>query len=153
MKEEKIHYKRLLKQYAEKIIADRIATTRQAMDEAQAAANQEEKSSAGDKYETARAMGHLQKDMHARQLVAHQQELSALRAVNVDILYEKPATGAVVRSSKAQFFIGVGLGKQLIDGGLIIFLSPAAPLAQQLMSKKLGDEFEFNGRDQIMETY
>jgi hypothetical protein len=38
------------------------------MESAQQSANSEEKSSAGDKYETSRAMGHLEKDMHARQL-------------------------------------------------------------------------------------
>ena len=142
-----------LKQYCEKVFAERIATTRQAMDEAQASANQEDKSSAGDKYETARAMGHLQKDMYARQLLAHMQELSALNRINVQTIYETPAIGALVKSTTASFFIGAGLGKQVVDGETIIFLSPASPLARQLMQKKTGDEFDFKGKERIVEVY
>ncbi len=71
------------------------------MEDAQQAANGEEKSSAGDKYETSRAMGHLQKDMHARQLAEQAKELAALHAVNVDLLYDTMATGAVIECEKS----------------------------------------------------
>lgn len=59
--------KRLQKKCIE-IIEERITTIRMAMNDAQASANNEEKSSAGDKYETSRAMSHLQKDMQATRL-------------------------------------------------------------------------------------
>lgn len=150
---EKIAHKLLLKQYCEQIYIQRIAITQKAMDDAQAAANQESKSSAGDKYETARAMSHLEKDMHARQLLAHQQDLNALRAINVHTIYQTPAAGAFVRTSTTNFFIGAGLGKQVINAETVIFLSPASPLAQQLMQKKPGDEFDFKGKDRIIEIY
>ncbi|MGE7775948.1 hypothetical protein ACQKLP_14565 [Chitinophaga sp. NPDC101104] len=151
--EEKLAHKLLLKQCCEQVILQRIAISRRAMDEAQAAANQEDKSSAGDKYETSRAMGHLEKDMHARQLVAHQQELAALRAVNVQAICLVPAAGAFVRSANAGFFIGAGLGKQTINGETVIFLSPASPLARQLMRMKVGDTFDFKGKEIILEIY
>ncbi|NML21698.1 GreA/GreB family elongation factor [Pseudoflavitalea sp. G-6-1-2] len=152
MKEQLAH-KLLLKQYCEQIILQRIATAQQAMDDAQAAANQEGKSSAGDKYETARAMSHLEKDMQARQLLAHQQDLNALRAINVQVVCIAPAAGAFVRTSNNRFFIGAGLGRQVIDGETVIFLSPASPLAMQLMKKKPGDEIEFKGKEKIIEVY
>ncbi|MBV8251376.1 MAG: hypothetical protein JO154_02115 [Chitinophaga sp.] len=151
--EERIAYKLLLKNHCEQVILERIAITQQAMDEAQAAANQEGKSSAGDKYETARAMSHLEKDMHARQLLAHQESLQALRTINVQVIYTVPAPGAFVRSTTTNFFIGAGLGKQVINGETIFFLSPVSPLAQQLCKKKVGDEFDFKGKDRIIETY
>ncbi len=151
--EEKIAHKIRLKQYCENILSDRIATTKQAMDNAQAAANEEGKSSAGDKYETTRAMSHLEKDMYARQLLAHQQDLQALHAIQVNAIYQSPGPGAFIQSTKAGFFIGAGLGKQEMDGKTIIFLSPASPLAQQLMQKKPGDAFDFKGKDKILEVY
>jgi len=80
---EKIALKNTLKQYALALIEQRIATAREAIDQAQQAANQEEKSSAGDKYETGRAMGHLQKDMYARQLSENRKELAILHAVKI----------------------------------------------------------------------
>lgn len=151
--DERIAHKQLLKQHGEQIFLQRIAVTQRAMDEAQAAANQESKSSVGDKYETARAMSHMEKDMHARQLLAHQQELHALRAVNVQSIYQVPAAGAFVRSATAAFFIGAGLGKQSVNGETVIFLSPVSPLAKQLMQKKTGDEFELKGKDRITDVY
>lgn len=143
----------MLKQFCEQVIIQRIASSSKAMDDAQAAANQEEKSSAGDKYETSRAMSHLEKDMHARQLLAHQQDLNALRAININSIYNTPAPGAFVQSSKADFFIAAGLGKQLVNGEQVVFLSPVSPLAQQLMKKKLGDEFDFMGKSTITAIY
>jgi hypothetical protein len=141
---EKIQYKQNLKQAGLAIIEQRMAAAKAQMEEAQQAANQEEKSSAGDKYETSRAMGHLQKDMHARQLAEQAKELAALHAVNVDHLYETATTGTLIQGEKIAFFIAAGLGKQLIDNKTIFFLSPQAPLAQQLQHKKAGDHFVFN---------
>ncbi len=122
--EDKIAHKRALKDYCEQVVLQRIAITQQAMDAAQQAANQESKSSVGDKYETARAMSQLEKDMHARQLAAHQQDLHALRSVNAQAMYQQPAAGAFIRASTASFFICAGLGKQAVNGETVIFLSP-----------------------------
>ncbi|WP_126973940.1 GreA/GreB family elongation factor [Gynurincola endophyticus] len=151
--QEKISYKLLLKQHCEQIILERIAVTQRAMNDAQAAANEESKSSVGDKYETARAMSQLEKDMHARQLAAHQQDLQAIRAINVQTIYFLPVAGAFVKASTVSFFIGAGLGKQTVNEEDIIFLSPVSPLAKQLMQKKTGDEFEFKGKNNILEIY
>lgn len=149
-REEKIQFKQHLKQAALDIIERRIANTRLQMEEAQEATNQEEKSSAGDKYETARAMGHLQKDMFARQLAGQFKEQAALHAVDADRLYEKALPGAVVQCEKVTFFIAAGLGKQSIDGETVFFLSPQAPLARLLQHKKPGDLFVFNGNHIII---
>lgn len=151
--EAQIAHKLLLKQHCEQVILQRIAIAQQAMDEAQAAANAEGKSSAGDKYETSRAMSHLEKDMHARQLLAHQQELNALRAINVQVICQIPAAGAFIRTTSVSFFIGAGLGKQEVNGETVVFLSPASPLAKLLLQKRPGDEFEFKGKERIVELY
>ncbi|WP_276479474.1 hypothetical protein [Paraflavitalea pollutisoli] len=149
-REEKILYKQQLKQAGLDLIGQRIANTRQQMEEAQEAANQEGKSSAGDKYETARAMSHLQKDMFARQLAEQTREQAALHAVETDRLYDTARAGAVLQNEKLTFFIAAGLGKQTIGGKTILFLAPQAPLAQQLQHKKQGDHFVFNGIQTII---
>lgn len=141
---EKISFKQALKQAGLAIIEQRITAARSLMDDAQQAANGEEKSSAGDKYETSRAMGHLQKDMHARQLAEQAKELAALHVVNVDQLYDTVTTGAVIECEKATFFVAAGLGKVTIGDKAVFFLSPQAPLAQQIQHKKAGDHFVFN---------
>lgn len=142
--QEKLAYKHKLKQWALDLIGQRIATANAAMTQAQEAANSEEKSSAGDKYETGRAMGHLQKDMHARQLAESVKELAALNALPIAPLCKEGRPGAFLQADGLAFFISAGLGKQTIDGQIIVFLSPLAPLAGTLHGKKAGDPLLFN---------
>lgn len=142
--QEKIEFKTRLKKWALDLIGQRIATARTAMEQAQEAANGEEKSSAGDKYETGRAMGHLQKDMHARALAESVKELATLHAVPAETLCKEGRAGAFLQAKGIAFFISAGLGKQIIDGQTVIFLSPQAPLAKLLQDKKAGDAIIFN---------
>lgn len=135
---------------AEAIIKDRIASTKLAIDNAQEAANSEGKSSAGDKYETGRAMGHLQKDMFAKQQAENIKELEQLRKVNTSITYTNAQTGAFIKCADHSFFIATGLGKQLLNEQITFFLSPQAPLAQILLQKKKGDHFLFNKADTLI---
>ena len=151
--EEKLLHKSRLKQFCEQVIEQRVTATRTAMNNAQSAANNEEKSSAGDKYETSRAMNHLEKDMHARQLMAHLQELSFLRAVNTNTIYKTVTPGAVIQCEKLSFFIAAGLGKQLIDNIPVVFLSPQSPLSKTMSGKKTGDTIDFNGPVKIIGLY
>ncbi len=125
-----------------------------AIDNAQEAANSEEKSSVGDKYETGRAMGHLQKDMFAKQQVENTKELDQLLKINTDSIYTTVQTGAFVKCTDYSFFIAAGLGKQVIDNQTVFFLSPYAPLARLLLHKKKGDHFSFNRMEtEILEVY
>lgn len=147
---EKIHFKNTLKLSAIALIGQRIAAAKESIDQAQQAANQEEKSSAGDKYETARAMGHLQKDMHTRQLAEHAKELATLHTVNVDAIYPTATAGAFVSCPEVSFFIAAGLGRQIWEGQTIYFLSPQAPLAKPLENKKAGDFIHFNSMNLLI---
>lgn len=141
---EKIAWKERLKIFCRQQIEQRMAAAKKAAGDAQESANSEEKSSAGDKYETGRAMGHLQKDMHARQLSEHVKELAALQSVNTGILYDHACAGACIVTEHQLFFIAAGLGRQQAEGKEVIFLSPHAPLAAILQNKKQGDSFIFN---------
>lgn len=126
------------------MIGSRIASAKMQIDNAQQAANQEEKSSAGDKYETSRAMSHLEKNMYSRQLAENMKELSALQIINADTICSEATTGAVIQCTNASFFIAAGLGKQIIDDKEFFFLSPHAPLAKLLLHKKIGDHVIFH---------
>jgi hypothetical protein len=142
--QEKLVFKQKLKQWGLDLITRRLNASTEAMTQAQEAANNEEKSSAGDKYETGRAMGHLQKDMHARQLAESVKELATLHGVPIEPLCTDGRPGAYLQAEGVAFFISAGLGKQVIDGQTVLFLSPQAPLATQLQGKKAGDQVAFN---------
>ena len=147
---EQIAFKHQLKQFCQSAIEKRIAVAQDAMQNSQESANNEEKSSAGDKYETARAMGHLQKDMHARQIAEYTKELAALYKVNTGSIYETIQPGSFFETDTGSFFIAAGLGKQIMDGRTILFLSASAPLALALKNKKTGDDFIFSGTRTII---
>ncbi|MBO9728423.1 MAG: hypothetical protein J7623_07265 [Chitinophaga sp.] len=147
---EKIAFKNQLKQTGRTLIQARINMAKAAIDNAQAAANSEEKSSAGDKYETGRAMGHLEKDMYAKQQSENIKELALLESVNTDKVYTTAQTGALVHCEAQSFFIAAGLGKQLLADHTIFFISPYTPLAKLLFGKKTGGRFMFNKQEVVI---
>lgn len=138
--------KNRLRQFAQEFIEQRIAVAKNLIGNARESANSEEKSSAGDKYETARSMGQLEQAMYGQQLAKYVNELALLHAIDFDNTYTQVANGALMRCAGCSFFIAVGLGKQLIDGETIYFLSPQAPLTKELQHKKPGDQFMFGGK-------
>ena len=148
--EEKLRYKKELHEYCIEIIQQRINAALQAMQNAQAAANSEEKSSAGDKYETARAMSHLEKDMHARQLAANKNELAALLAVDNTTMHASVTAGSIICCGNFNFFIAAGLGKILFKNETVYLLSPNAPVAKSLLNKSAGNTFNFNNNAVII---
>ena len=141
--EKRAHKLRLHKKCKD-IIENRIAAIRMAMNDAQASANSEEKSSAGDKYETSRAMSHLEKDMHAKQLSASLKEIESLLSVDCNQLYNVAQKGSLVTCEKISFFIAAGLGKITFENETIFLVSPVAPLSKILYGKKVRDTITFN---------
>jgi len=133
-----------LKEYCIALINNRIEGLVKGMAAAQLAANEETKSSVGDKYETARAMNQLEKDMLARQLAENKKELAAMMDVDVTGEYDEVKAGSLIRSAEMYFFILGGLGKMTFEGATVYVISPNAPLARSLMGKKTGDEIQFN---------
>ncbi|MBK6445154.1 MAG: 3-oxoacyl-ACP synthase [Bacteroidetes bacterium] len=139
-------YKIKLKKFAEEILQQRMETAQHAMLQAQDAANSEDKSSAGDKYETARAMGQLDREMNAKQFEEAKRELALLQSLYV--LESSPVVipGSYVKTDKGDFFISSGLGIHTVEGKKVGFLSVKSPLAIPLLGKSKGDTFQFNGQ-------
>ncbi len=124
------------------------------MANAQAAANEETKSSAGDKYETSRAMGQLEKDMYARQLSQASMELASAISVECSVINDGIKAGTMVLCEGIRFFIFAGIGKMDFQDQTILVISPNAPLAQSLISKSNGDKIMFNQKEtQILEYF
>jgi hypothetical protein len=136
--------KLLLKDRCVATIRERIRGLETAMAEAQAAANNETKSSSGDKYETSRAMNQLDKDMYARQLAENSRELSSI--LDIDCGHSSPGViaGSLIDCGGTFFFILGGLGKLQFEDKAVFVISPNAPLAKTLFLKKKGDRFIFN---------
>lgn len=123
------------------ILEQRMADMEKAMLDAQESANSEEKSSAGDKYETGRAMSQIARDMSAKQLQQAKidyKELMQLWPLQVQTSIQK---GALVQLSNGQqLFIATGLGLIDVENTKVAVVSIKAPIASQLIGKKIGDE-------------
>jgi transcription elongation GreA/GreB family factor len=148
---QKIQFKNKLKHLCQELIEHRIGVAKQAIANAREISNQEEKSTVGDKYETARAMGQLEQDMYSRQLTENLKELSTLQSVDVNNIHTEIGAGSFVQCAGISFFIAAGLGKHAVDEKPILFLSPNAPLAKILLHKKAGDSFIFNSANTVIE--
>jgi len=127
---------------------ERAEVARHAMNSAQESANAEEKSSAGDKYETGRAMSQLERDMNAWQLLKIESEINYLKNLPVQ---QSSLTGAgsIIHTSQGLYFIGPALGKVNNKGISFIALSATSPLGKLLIGKKVGETIPF--RDQQIE--
>jgi hypothetical protein len=138
----------------EQLIQQRIETATLAMQHAQESANSDDKSSAGDKYETGRTMGQRESEMHAIHLKQHRNDLSLLRTLDPAIVHTHAGLGAAVRCQGFIFFISLGLGAASHALGKVYMLSPQAPLAIALHGKSKGDSFLMNGKTmEILEVF
>ena len=124
----------------------RIAAAQEAMQQAQEAANAEEKSSAGDKYETGRAMAHLEKEKAAAQVAAGNKLKEVLNKINPTQPTAKAALGSIVYTNIGNFYLAISAGKLVVEGKEYLAVSPASPIGLQLMGSKVGDRINFQNK-------
>ncbi len=140
-----IAFKTELLKTCKKIIQARIDNANHAMNAAQEAANGEDKSSAGDKYETSRAMGHRDRDMYARQLVEAKNEWQKIDKINLEPSAIIKA-GSLIEANETYYFIATGIGKVEVNGQMVMVISKESPIANLMLNKKINDAFSFNNK-------
>lgn len=127
-------------------IEQRIANSQKAMEEAQAAANEESKSSAGDKFETGRAMMQRERDKNAKQLTEAVHIKQILKQINWERKTDTVEAGSLVITNQGAFFISISVGKIIIDEVVYFAISMATPMGKLLQGKRVGEEATFNDR-------
>ena len=141
-----IKIKEKLNDYCVNYINDKIAAIEAEMRSIQSSANEETKSSAGDKYETSRAMMMLEKEKFASQREEAFKMQKVLNMIDPDRTFESVALGTLVETDKYIYYISVGIGKIDLNNQSYFAISPASPIGNELISKKVGEEIEFNGK-------
>lgn len=124
--------------YAE-LLQTKIEALQQTMAGLKEGLQSETKSTAGDKYETGRAMVHMEQENLGRQLNALLDQKVALEHIDITAYTGRIIPGSLVRTNKGYLFPGVALGKLVVDDIPVFALSPAAPLGLQLMGLTTGD--------------
>ena len=125
-------------------VESRINTARQSMHDAQQSANEESKSSAGDKYETGRAMMQIERDKAAQQLDEALKLKNTLEQISLQARSDNIMLGTLVITDSKKIFISIGLGKVTIDDQEFLVVAPASPLGKVLMGLKVNDQAVFN---------
>lgn len=125
---------------------DRIAELTASLRSIQESANEETKSSSGDKYETGRAMAHLEIEKLQSQLAEANKMKADLTRVPLTDNSSTIKAGSLVFTSRGNFFIAIHAGEHTLDGTHFFVVSPASPIAQKMLGLKAGDEFTLNNR-------
>jgi transcription elongation GreA/GreB family factor len=139
-----------LYQLALEFIDNRIKAIRQAIAETQDSADQETRSSAGDKYETGLSMMQLDMEKQAEQLNEAIRTRDSLQQLRVfDDLNGNGGIrpGNAVETSQGNFYIAISAGQLKTNEQTYFAVSPATPIANKLLGLKTGEKFSLNGRD------
>ncbi len=116
--------------------------------------NTENKSSAGDKHETSRAKIQIEIEQLSIQLSILNQQHQILLSINIKKDNKKIGLGSLVYTNLGSYFIGIGLGKILLDEKEYYAISLASPIGRILKDKIVGDEFIFNSNKyKILDIY
>jgi transcription elongation GreA/GreB family factor len=128
-------------------VESKLHTVQNAIKDLEAALKLETKCSMGDKYETGRAMLHLEFE----KLAGQHQEFSKLRKTLRMIPGSRKDTaagfGSVVKTSLANYFIAIPAGELTVAGEKYYAVGAGSPIAKALTGKTEGDSVTFNGRE------
>ncbi|MFT5723789.1 MAG: transcription elongation GreA/GreB family factor [Bacteroidia bacterium] len=130
---------------------DQLVELKSAMDSVSESIKGEEKSSAGDKYETSRAMNHIELDRLNKLYSNLMKNGSMLTALSNKEIDDKVRQGALVTTSKRVLFFCGGMGKVTIDGVDVLTMSMGAPIGQVFINKAKGETVNFNNTSEIIE--
>ena len=146
-----VNIKQMLLSKCYEYVEQRIDTSRQAMNDAQASANEEGKSSAGDKYETGRAMAQIERDKAAQQLDEALKLKSVLNTINSSLANDVVTLGGLVMTESDNFYLAISIGRVNVDGFDFLVIAPTSPIGQSLLKLKKGNQFSFNRKVQVIQ--
>jgi transcription elongation GreA/GreB family factor len=132
------------------LLNERTTRLNLAMAAARETANNETKSSAGDKYETTREMMQAEMERLSHQLAEVAKLNEALFHAESAAPSPTIALGSLVKTNRATYFLAAGLGSVSVHGQTVFVLSTASPIGQLLVGKRVGESISFNGQQQTV---
>lgn len=132
----------------EKELEERLKMATQTYNDALESRNNDTKSSAGDKYETSRAM--MQQEMDNAEISIHQVKVfqNELQRLPLEENANAVMSGSLVETTNGVYFLGLSLGKIEVNNQIVYAISTASPLGKLLLNKKVGDVIDLNSNQQ-----
>jgi len=145
--------KRAIRQACFDMLQSKLAALEKRIQEAQAAASEDSKSSAGDKYETSREMVKQEIEKASTQLRHFRRMEEVLRQLDAARAVDTVDFGSLVQSNEGIYYFSVSLGKVPVDDRTTIYaLSITSPLGKALQGKREGEQVSFRGRTIAIES-
>jgi predicted RNase H-like nuclease (RuvC/YqgF family) len=130
---------------AQEMLKDQIKDIQRQLSELQESSEVEEKSSAGDKFETHQEMLHQTRDILEKRLSSSRVMLAQLNAVPVKEL-QKVDEGALIQVPMGKIWVSIPMGKVVLDGVDYQLVSRDSPLISALWELKKGQSADFRGK-------
>lgn len=121
----------------------RIKTVNDALRDAQAGANAESKSTAGDKHDTSRSMMQIEVEQLSKQLSEAKQLKADLEKISPSAK-QAGGPGALVMTTNGNYFIAIAAGKTEIGGVSYFTVSAISPIATTLKGVTKDKLVKFN---------
>lgn len=134
------------------VINDKITGLQKILTDLKESGANETKSTAGDKHETALAMLQIEQANVRGQLKEVQQQQAVLEKVNPELSPAIIVPGSLVKTNNGYFFLSIAGGKAVVDGHMVMALSPQSPLGQQLLQANKGGVVIINAITYMIES-
>lgn len=146
LEQEKPVIKEMLIDGLNKLLDKKIEAARQSIESAKESRESDTKNSAGDKYETGRAM--MQFELEKNKVILSKALQLKNEILNIDLEkdYQKVEFGSVVLTCNGNYFISIGLGKLLANNDVFFSISLNSPIGSVLHKKKVGESVIFQGK-------
>jgi hypothetical protein len=139
-------FKRKVHQYCLQIVAGKLAALEEKLSDLSASAANETKSSAGDKYETGRAMLHIEQDQVRAQKAELMAQQAVLNGIDPSIKTERIVLGSLAHVGESYYFLSIALGRLQVEEQTVFALSLQAPLGKQLKGLTTGESIAMGGK-------
>jgi transcription elongation GreA/GreB family factor len=143
----------LVKQY-QILLQDKIDLYQDMINSLTEDAQNDAKSSAGDKHETTLSKLHIEQEKIAHKLKEAIESKDTLSKIDIQKLSDRVVLGSLVKTNHLTAFVGISMSKLVVDHQNIFGITTQSPLGQQLLGKSVGDKFLVNGVNyEVLEVF
>lgn len=128
------------------MLQDKIDLAKKVLEDTIASRNSESKSSAGDKYETGRAMAQIAQQQNEILLSELLKQHHQIAMINPYQIASKIEFGSLIETKSIWFLVSIGVGNIEIEKENVYSISITSPLGSAFQGKTSGDYINFNGR-------
>lgn len=138
--------KKSLLEHCKTTVEKRYQKISQTISDIQESLLEEDKSSAGDKHETGRAMLQIDRENAGKQLQEIENLQKIIPKIDINATSDYARLGSLVYTDHATYFISISVGDVVVSKTHYLCVALHSPIGSFLSGKKKGDDFTFNGK-------